>query len=203
MTESKHGQLVALDTGESLWDRVFMVSPLVLVGTEEPDGTPDLAPKHMVMPVSWDNYLGFVCIPRHRTYVNASRVGQFTASFLRPSQVLEASLAAAPRCGDDTLKPSLAAIRTIPAAVVRGRFAEDAYLCLECELDRIVDGLGENSLIIGRVVAAHAREDSLRGRDRDDQDLIHAAPLLAYLHPGRFSSIDQTRSFPFPRGMKK
>ena len=33
---------------------------------------------------------------------------------------------------------------------------------LECELDRIVDGFGVNSLIIGRVVAARVAEDSER-----------------------------------------
>jgi hypothetical protein len=58
-------------------------------------------------------------------------------------------------------------------------------------------------LIIGRIVAAHVHEDSLRSEDRDDQDLIHTAPLLAYLHPNRFATIDTTRSFPLPAGMKK
>ena len=30
-----------------------------------------------------------------------------------------------------------------------------------------------------------------------------AAPLLAYLHPGRFASVSAAFSFPFPEGMKK
>ena len=39
--------------------------------------------------------------------------------------------------------------------------------------------------------------------DGDDQALIHQSPLLAYLNPGRFATIDDSLSFPFPAGMKK
>ena len=70
-------------------------------------------------------------------------------------------------------------------------------------LDRIVDGFGRNSLIVGRVVAARVAEDALRLREGDDAALIHGAPLLAYLNPGRFAVIDNSMSFPFPAGMKK
>jgi flavin reductase (DIM6/NTAB) family NADH-FMN oxidoreductase RutF len=203
VVESKNKGVITLDPTEPVWEQVFMVSPLVLIGTREEGGGFDLAPKHMVMPLSWQNHLGFVCSPRHRTYQNINREKVFTASYLRPAQILEASLAAAPRCGEDDAKPSLAAISQMPAEVVDGVFVENGYLYLECELDRIVDDLGVNSLIISRIVAAHVDEDSLRRDDRDDQDLIHDSPLLAYLHPGRFAAIEVTRSFPFPAGMKK
>ena len=201
MGEATTGQVVTLDPSQPVWERVFMVAPLVLVGTREEDGAYDLAPKHMVMPLSWENHIGFVCTPRHRTYGNVKREGAFTVSYLRPSQILEASLAAAPRCEDH--KTSMEIIEQFPATKIDGVFARDGYLYLECRLDQVMDGFGINSLIVGHIVAAHVHEDSLRGSDRDDQDLIHAAPLLAYLHPGRFATIDATRSFPFPAGMKK
>ena len=95
MPETIANHIVTLDPADSVWDRAFMVAPLVLIGTREADGGYDLAPKHMVMPVSWENFLGFVCTPRHGTYGNVARERAFTASFLRPSQVLEASF----RCG--------------------------------------------------------------------------------------------------------
>ena len=202
MEESIKDHIVTLDPAEPIWDRVFMVAPLVLIGTREKNGGYDLAPKHMVTPLSWQNHLGFVCTPRHRTYHNIKREKVFTVSYLRPSQVLEASLAAAPRC-DTEEKLTVHAIEQFPATVVDGMFVRDGYLYFECELDRIVDDLDVNSLIVGRIVAVHVHEDSLRANDRDDQDLIHAAPLLAYLHPGRFATIGTTRSFPFPAGMKK
>lgn len=202
MEESIQDHVVTLDPSEPVWGRVFMVAPLVLVGSREEDGSFDLAPKHMVLPLSWQNHVGFVCTPRHQTYQNIKREGTFTLSYLRPSQVLEASLAAAPRCENDQ-KLAVNVIEQFPATKIDGTFARDGYLYFECELDRIVDDLGVNSLIVGKIVAAHVHEDSLRANDRDDQDLIHSAPLLAYLHPGRFATIGETRSFPFPAGMKK
>ncbi|MDH3692274.1 MAG: flavin reductase [Gammaproteobacteria bacterium] len=202
MQQSALKHVVTVDTSQPIWERFFMVSPLVLVGTREDDGGYDFAPKHMVIPLSWENYVGFVCIPRHGTYRNSKRTAAFTISYLRPSQVLEANLAAAPRCEDDR-KTSLEAVKKFPATKIDGMFVEDGYLYLECEVDRIIDGFGENSLIVGHIIAAHVHEDCLRDEEQDDQDLIHASPLLAYLHPGRFASIDTSRSFPFPEGMKK
>jgi len=202
MQESIDNRIVTLDTTQPVWDRVFMVAPLVLVGSREQNGGYDLAPKHMVMPMSWENHLGFVCTPRHSTYRNIKRERVFTVSYLRPSQVLQASLAAAPRC-DDEQKPSVDVIDQFPATQIDGMFVKQGYLYFECELNNIVDDLGVNSLIIGRIVAAHVHEDSLRGEDQDDQDIIHAAPMLAYLHPSRFATINDTQSFPFPAGMKK
>jgi flavin reductase (DIM6/NTAB) family NADH-FMN oxidoreductase RutF len=92
---------------------------------------------------------------------------------------------------------------TFPASEVDGLFIEDAYLFLECVLDRISDDFGENSLIVGRIVAAHVREDYLRASERDEQDLIHGSPLLAYLSPGRYASVGESYSFPFPAGFMR
>jgi hypothetical protein len=67
----------------------------------------------------------------------------------------------------------------------------------------LVTHFGDNSLIVGRIVAAHAREDYLLASERDDQGLIHASPLLAYLNPGRYASIGESYSFPFPAGFTR
>ena len=141
MMEVQGSNVVYLDTKHPVWERFFTVAPLVLIGTQEPDGGHDLAPKHMAMPVSWQNYFGFVC---------------------------------APRC-----------------------------LFLECRLERIVEGLGGNSLIIGRVVAAAVDAGALRTSDDDDQALLHNSPLLVYLYPGRTATVADTVAFPFPRGFKR
>lgn len=84
--------IVDIDTSQPVWDRCFTVAPLVLVGTREEGGELDLAPKHMVAPMGWQNYFGFVCSPTHGTYVNIARTGVFTFSYPRPSQVLYTSL---------------------------------------------------------------------------------------------------------------
>ena len=178
------------------WQRVFTVSPLVLVGTLDPDGAADLAPKHMAMPLGWGGRFCFACTPQHSTYVNAAARGAFTVSFPTPAQVVAAGLAATAREGDAS-KPALAALATMPARVVEGVLVEGAYLFLECELDRIVDFETE-SLVVGAVVAAAADERALRSADGDDADLLRGLPLLAYLAPGRFAEIHDSRSFPFP-----
>lgn len=189
-------RIKTLETHLPIWDRFFTVAPLVLIGTKEAEGY-DLAPKHLVTPMGWDNYFGFVCAPRHRTYQNIAREHVFTVSYPRPTQLVLTSLAAAPRCDDDA-KPSLLALPTFPASKVDGVFVTDAYLFFECELYQIVDGFGVNSLITGRIIAAHADEEVLRTSDRDDQDVLQAAPLLAYVSPGRIAQIQNTFSFPFP-----
>jgi hypothetical protein len=66
-----------------------------------------------------------------------------------------------------------------------------------------VDGFGENSLIAGKIVAAHLRQDAVRRTDVDDQDTLAAAPILAYVAPGRYAVVDQTHSFPFPAGFRR
>jgi flavin reductase (DIM6/NTAB) family NADH-FMN oxidoreductase RutF len=193
---------ISLDPVSSVWERCFVVSSLVVVGTREPDGDPDFAPKHLAGPLSWEGHYGFVCTPAHATYRNARREGWFTVSFPRPSQVLVASLTAAPRC-DDGSKPALSALATRPAREVGGWLLEDAYLALECTLDRVVDGFGANSLVAGRIVAAEVAEDSMRLRERDDRDLVARSPLLAYLQPGRFAHIEESFAFPFHEGFTR
>ena len=82
-------------------------------------------------------------------------------------------------------------------------FLEEGYVFLECNLERIIDGFGDNSLIVGTVIGAHVDEEALRLSDEDDGDLIHQAPLLAYLSPGRFANIQDSYAFPFPANFKR
>ncbi len=196
------GNLVSLDIGRPIWDRFFTVAPLVVVGTREPDGSDDLAPKHMAMPLGWDNFFAFVCTESHSTYQNIRRQLQFTVSFPTPAQVVLTSLSASPRC-DDHSKPALSALPTIQATMVDAPLLQDAWLFLECRLERIVDGFGRNSLIVGSIVAARVHESSLRDADRDDQELLFESPLLAYVSPGRYATIDRSFSFPFPQGFRR
>lgn len=195
-------RLVELDVRAPVWDRFFTVAPLVLVGTREPDGRFDLAPKHMVLPLGWQNYFGFVCTPRHATYFNAWRERAFTVSYPRPGQLVETSLAASGRCDDGT-KPAVATLATVPARKVNGVLVDGASIQLECALERVVDGFGDNSLVVGRIVAAYADPAALRDEERSPEDVVAASPLLAYVSPGRFAVIDGALSFPFPQDMRK
>ena len=193
---------IPLETDHPIWDRFFTLAPIVLVGTMEKNGEPDIAPKHLAIPMSWDNYFGFVCTPRHGTYTNAQRTGVFTVTYPRPEQILYTSLAASPRCDDDS-KPVLHAFDTVPATQIDGVFVANGYIHLECELFKIIDGFGINSLITGRIIAAQVHRDALRVSDADDEEMIRKAPLFAVLYPGRFASVADTHLFPVPAGMKR
>jgi flavin reductase (DIM6/NTAB) family NADH-FMN oxidoreductase RutF len=195
-------KLIALGIDRPIWDRFFSVFPLVLVGSKEGDERYNLAPKHLAIPLGWENHYCFVCSPEHTTYHNIRRHGAFTVSYPRPSEVLLASLAAAPRC-ENLSKPSLLVLPTFAASHVDGVLVKGCYLYIECTLHSILDGFGPNSLIIGKVVAAAAHEDAVRAEDRDEADQIHQFPLLAYVSPGRLAEIRQTMAFPFPKGFNR
>ena len=199
---SMPGNVVAVDTTVPVWEQFFTVAPLVLIGTRDPDGSLDLAPKHMVTPMGWQNYFGFVCTPRHNTCSNIERTGEFTVSYPKPSQVLITSLAASPRVAEGS-KPVIDYLSTFPATEVDGSFITDGCLFFECRHFKTIDGFGENCLITGEIVAAFADDDYLRHAEADDQETIHDAPLFAYLAPGRFAAIDRSNAFPFPESMKK
>jgi flavin reductase (DIM6/NTAB) family NADH-FMN oxidoreductase RutF len=202
MPDRADHEYLQLDTAQPIWERFFQVAPLVLIGTREPDGADDLAPKHMAGPYSWDNYFGFVCSPRHATYRNAERERAFAVSYPRPDQVVVAGLTASPRCEDDS-KPTIAALQTLRGETIDAPLLVGSQAQFECALEKIVDGLGSNSLIIGRIVAARIRTQAVRRVDRDDQQVIAKAPLLAYLHPGRFATIKRSNSFPLPKGFSR
>lgn len=190
--------MVDLPLESPVWAKVFTVAPLVLVGTLDPDGSPDVAPKHLAMPVGQGDRFCFVCTPRHATYRNAVERGAFAVSFPLPDHVVETSLAASARA-DDGSKPALTAVPTRPAHAVDAVLVDGCYLWLECVLDRTVDGFpGDASIVVGRIVAAAADERALRTADGDDADLVHELPLLAYLAPGRFTRIHDSHAFPFP-----
>lgn len=198
-TSDKASEPVGLLPTEGLWNRYFSVAPLVVVGTLNSDGTHNLAPKHMAMPLGPGGYFGFVCTPRHVTYGNTIATGAFTVSYPKPAQLVEIGQSAAPRTAAGE-KHGLALLDTFPARRVAGVLVRGAAVFLECELQQIVEPLGEHGLIIGRVVAAAADPAMVRDPDRDDAELLSKQPLLAYVSPGRIAEIARTQAFPFPAG---
>jgi flavin reductase (DIM6/NTAB) family NADH-FMN oxidoreductase RutF len=192
--------LVPIELDDELWEHVFVVSPLVLVGTREPDGRHDFAPKHRV--VTMQGHIGFVCRPSHATWRNAVRERAFTVSWPGPRQIVMASAAASPRC-EDGEKMALRALPTVAAKSIDGALVDGCRLHVECRLDRVVDDLGEDGLLIGKVVAAHAERNALRSKAIPDSNLVHDQPLLAYLHPSQFARIDHSNGFPFPKGFNR
>lgn len=203
MNPIKSDQWVSLDISQPVWKRFFMIAPLAVVGTREGDGY-DLAPKHMLTPMGFDNYFGFVCTPTHGTYQNIKKYGEFTVSFPKPDQTLITSLSAVSR--QEALRKCDQIITYLPtrkACEVNALFLEDAYLNLECRHFKTIDGFGRNSLITGEIIHAFVHQDYLRVSEQDDQQLLHENPLLAYVAEGRFARVTDTYQFPFPKGFKR
>ncbi|MFN1834174.1 flavin reductase [Balneola sp. MJW-20] len=194
-------QLMSLDT-EDLWNRIYTVNPLVIIGSTEADGTPNFAPKHMAFALGWDGYFGFVCTPDHSTYQNIRDNKSFSVSYPKPEQIVLSSLTSSPRQMDDT-KPELRVMEQFTADNIPETFLAEGYLFLECLLDRFIDGFGRNSLILGKIIKASADEEYLRSASKDDNDLIYQHPLLCYLYPDRFAVIKKSNGFPFPKGFRK
>jgi flavin reductase (DIM6/NTAB) family NADH-FMN oxidoreductase RutF len=200
--DNKGPILTTLNLEFSVWEQVFTVHPLVIVGSVNSDSTSNFAPKHMAFPLGWDNYFGFVCTPNHQTYQNIKKTGEFTVTYPKPDQLVLTSLTATPR-RDDYTKPGLESVETFEALEVEGNFIKDGYIFLECRLKNIVDGFGENSLILSEIVCARAWSDVIKNPSHSDNEAIYNHPQLAYISPGRFAVIDETQAFPFPDNFKK
>ncbi len=202
MTLSDDSDLVTLRPEQSFFETLYTVAPLVIVGTREADGSENLAPKHMAIPLGWSDHFGFVCTPEHGTYGNVERTDAFTVSYPRSENILEASLAAAPR-DESGSKPSLSEIETVDADAVDAPAVADAYGVLECELDRIIEGFDEARLITGKIVRKHVHTDAYRSDDSEPEALLRRAPALAHLYPDRFAEVSETHAFPFPEGFER
>ena len=193
---------VSIPVDEPVWNDVFTVAPLVLVGTREGGGGLRSRAEAHGHAARLGQLLLLRLHPRHATQDTLERTGEFTVSYPRPSQIIQTGLAAGARAEDGS-KPGLHALSTFAASAVDGVLVEGAYLWLECALDRVLDGFGDNSLIIGRVVAASVDEAALREPDAsENDDPVAEAPLLAYLSPGRFAAITASAVVPVPRRLQ-
>jgi len=203
MNTLKQDKYVLLEDIISIWDQIFTVAPLVVIGTKERQGY-DLAPKHMAMPLGFGKYFGFVCTPRHNTFSNVLATGGFTVSFPKPDQIITTSLSASQRM--ECISKSEGIVKALPilrAPSMDAPILADAYFYLECGLYKIIDGFDDYSIITGTIKAAYAHRDYMKVSEIDEQQQILKNPLLAYIAPGRFAKITETIDFPFPKNFKR
>lgn len=194
---------ISLDIREPIWSQFFTIAPLVVIGTKEGVGY-DLAPKHLAIPLGFHNYFGFVCTPSHGTYRNIKNHGEFSVSYLKPDQLILASLSASQRSDGMSKSDRIVnALPTVPGTKIDAPLMADAYVHLECELLKIIDGFDTNSLITGKIVAASVDEDYLRISERDEQEQIDKNPLLAYLADGRYTTVRESFNFPYPKNFMR
>ena len=127
---TKH--IIELDAGKPIWDRCFMVAPLVLVGTRDEDGSLDLAPKAHGVPdglAGTTSGLSAAPVTRH-TSTSSEPASSRSAIPSLPRYFTQVS--PRHRATRVVRRPSCRAFPTFPAKKVDGEFIEDAYLFLEC-----------------------------------------------------------------------
>ncbi len=201
--EDPFKDFISLDVKSSIWEHFYTVAPLVVIGTKEGQGF-DLAPKHMVTPLGFSDFFGFVCTPRHNTYHNIKKYSRFSVSFVKPDQVLLSSLAAMPRCAvKDFSKEITNEIPTVTGEDGKTIFIKDSYVMLNCSLHKIIDGFDDYSLITGRIEQAKVHKNYKIVSDEGHQKQIYDHPLLAYIAPGRFASIKETLTYPYPKDFQR
>jgi len=200
----KKSTMIEIDLDQDVWSRCYTVHSLVVIGSKEEDATYNFAPKHMAMPLGFSNHFAFMGTPRKSTYRNIERQKEFTVSFPKPSQIIVSSLTATRREDDDS-KPVLDQIPTVSAKIVDGKFLEDSYFQLECTLKECIGKFGEWEIVVGEIVAARVQKEAARniGNGMDEGKQIFNSPLLAYLHPDRFSVIKESNTFPYPNEFKR
>ena len=196
--------MVNITDDPEMWNRFYSVHSLIVVGSMEENGNYNFAPKHMAMPLGFGPYFGFMGTPRKMTYRNIKREKVFTISYPRPEQLVISSLTASRREDDDTL-PIIEQVPTSDAQYIEGKFLKDSYIQLECKLSEMLGKFGEWEIVVGEIVSAYAHKDALReeGDDADEDNQIQQHPLLAYLHPNRFSVVKESNAFPFPKDFKR
>lgn len=194
---------ISLDVKESIWEHFYTVAPLVVIGTKEDQGF-DLAPKHMATPLGFSDFFGFVCTPRHNTYHNIKKCDRFSVSFVKPDQILLSSLAAMPRCAvKDFPKEITDQIPTVTSHDGEAIFLRDSYVMLDCSTYNIIDGFDDYSLITGRINKAQVHKHYKIISDEGHQKQIYDHPLLAYIAQGRFATIKETLSYPYPKDFQR
>lgn len=203
MSEQVSNSMIDITDDPYIWNRFFMVHPLLLIGSKEKNGDFNMAPKYMAMPLGIGPYFGFMATPRNMTYQNVKREKAFTVSFPRPDQLVFSSITASSREEDDE-KPAVLTVPKTDAIKIDGKFLKGSYLQFECTLHEMTGKFGEWEMIVGNIVAAYVHKDALRkeGVDVDDASIISNNPLLAYLHPGRFSIIKINNKYPLPKDFK-
>ena len=141
--------LVEISTEAPIWERFFTVAPLVLVATKRAATTTS---RRSISPCrsAGRTTSASSAARRTRRHRNLEAHPEFTVSFPRGRPDRQSSLLAAGSRLDDRSKPTLAPFRSSRPARWTACSSRAAALYLECALERVIDGFGENSLIVGR-----------------------------------------------------
>jgi len=165
------GQLDPLQTGALLTGGVGP-RPIALASTRSPGGVRNLAPfsffnafgSNPPMVAFAPNRRGRDGTVKH-TYLNAVATGEFVIAAVSHAMVQQMNVASAeyPEGVDEFVKSGF---QGLPALRVRPDLVAESPFQMECRLHQVVElgaGPGSGLLLVGEVLAFHAREDCFEG----------------------------------------
>jgi len=197
---------VSFNSSKSVLAQFVSLSPITLVTTVCPKGTPDVAAKTQSLPVGREgNLFLFVCTPEHRTYHNVRATKEFVVNY-PPQEIIEKIGLTASIFEDENIdKISRIGLTAIPSMKVKPPRIAECSVHLECKLVEIRDH-AEYGIIIGNVVAASGNEKAVLMQGSATELVnrnLSRNPLLAYITPGQhFSTITECKKFPLPKKYK-
>jgi len=188
---------VELKLDEFVGKFFFKPESVALVTTISISGVPNVAPKTQVMPIGRKNYWAFACCGSHHTYQNVVQQGEFVINIPGPELIDHISRSSADfPLGTDEIKA--AGLTALSSKIVVPPSIAECRVHIECRRYQVLDGFGNDSLIIGQVIACFG--DS--GFVSTDPAILREYPLLAYIHPNHYATIDRVERFSFPRNYK-
>jgi len=180
----------------------FSIKPIILVTTLGSNGLPNVAPKTQCTSIGrHEEYFAFVCTPRHHTYQNAKADGEFVVNYPGPELIERVS--AASQFAENVDEVVLSGLTSIPSLVVKPPRIKECRVHLECEVADVKD-LDDGSIILGKVVSRSGdREISFKkGTAEENINLLSTHPLLTYVYPNHYASINTAEKFIFPKNYK-
>jgi flavin reductase (DIM6/NTAB) family NADH-FMN oxidoreductase RutF len=188
---------VSLNLDRFVGGQFFCPEMVVLVTTMSTSGIFNVAPKTQAMPVGRGNYWAFACCSSHHTYQNVLQQGEFVVNIPGPELIEHISRASADTpAGADEI--DACGLTAIPSRQVAVPSILECRVHLECKRYQVIDGLGGDSLIIGKIVAACGDQDFVS----TDVRILAEKPVLAYVHPDHYTLVKEVRKFQFPRNYK-
>lgn len=178
------------------WDAYKLLSGLVVprpigwIGTSREDGTHNLAPFSFFNVVSSSPPTVLFSGGRHSdrpkdSVAFAERAGVFTVNIVSEEVAEAMSITAGSFTAEDD-EFAIAGVTPVKGTKVDAPLVQESPANLECQLVEVLDvgSEGKTSLVIGRVVAIHVRDDVLNGT-RIDNDALQAVGRMAgntYIH---------------------
>ncbi len=175
------------DVEAKAWEREMsmIVRPIVIISTVSKEGIPNAALKTNFMVVSALEEVAFGCFQEHDTHRNIVETGEFVVN-VPPEGIIEKAMVTAVDFPHNVNEIEEAGLTAIPSEKVRPPRIQECRLHMECRLKWHRD-----TIIVGRIVAASADEDLVKGSVEERQTRLGQIYLVGAKSYGVIADIKE------------